>query len=174
MTTQAHRLPLFVAMLCLALLLPLSAQAETYKGYFVTFEGKTQVVGEFLSLKDNLEARYNGNLIKIPMASIKKVLCVDPKELLVTKRDGKEFLVTAWTGEMFNTDGNGCMRYTFYDEINEQYSTDKINGGQLKEIVFDDDFGDLRKNPKTGRTYPPDYLFDPYDKTPLVLIQVAP
>jgi len=150
---------------------------EIFKGYFVTTDGKTQAVSEFVNLKLDFSCTYQGNRIKIPLEDIKSIIVIgkwEDKIVVVEKRNGKMFKVEGrldWIADSGCSPAK-CILYKFYDEINEHYSKAQIIGLSVKEIVFDEDFGSLRKCQKCGRTFPPDYLFCPYDKSPMRLIQV--
>ena len=140
---------------------------ETYKGYFITYADKTIVVNSFDELKNagKFFCKYEGNSIGIPYSKIKSMTSLDMgrKTVLIERRDGVKFEVKA----------DSSLRvgwYSFYDIISESYSSAAEN--DVKRIVFDEDFGDLRKCPKCSRTYIPEYMFCPYDKTQMKLIKI--
>ena len=141
---------------------------ETFKGFFVTKEGKTIVVGEFIRLKKRkcYSCYFEGNSICVPFTEIKNLTDLGNRIVLIEKRSGKKFKVK-------------CMHfpplivgeYAFYDQNSEKYSEGDYTD-YTRKIVFDEDFGELRKCQKCERTFPPDYLFCPYDKSELRLLKV--
>jgi hypothetical protein len=147
------------------------------KGYFVDYKGNTQVVGEFLSFVEEFGCTFENNKVKIPIADLKEILKLDDTgKILLIKRNGKKFEVQGTFCHLFRQKKckYSSVNYTFYDKINEKYSEGTLHHSRVKRIVFDDDFGELRKCPKCNKTFPPDHLFCPYDKTDLKLVKIAP
>ena len=138
---------------------------ETVKGHFITKDGKYQPVDEFMDLKgESFFYKSEGKELSIPYAEIKSLTYFGDDKILVKKRNGKELRV--------NKSYLRVGSFAFYDPVSMKYSTEMISNHLIKKIVFDDDFGEMRKCLKCGRTYPPDYLFCPYDRTKLRLIKI--
>jgi hypothetical protein len=164
----------------LSLLQSALAQGEHFTGHFVTTNGKTQVVGEFSNLEDDFDVEHNGNDIDIKINKIKEVFRVEKTDgsqhpFIVILRNGNKFKVNTSFGYLFDTEAGGddFLSYTFFDRINGKYSEDIIYEYNVKKIVFDEDYGELRRCPKDGKTFPPDYLFCPYDKTKMDLVKIG-
>jgi len=145
------------------------AQGETMKGTILTTSNQTLVANEFTGLSGEkaFHCTYNGNSLEIPLSLIKKLTRQKDDLILIEKRDGNQFLVK---GTLYNLQER--ISYSFFDPISEQYSSTTIHYNNISEIVFDDDFGNLRKCETCEATFPPNYVFCPFDKSDLVLIKV--
>jgi len=138
---------------------------ETFKGFLITTNGKYHLIGEFLDLKgERFYCAYKEKELFIPYTEIKSLTCLDENTILVVKRNGEKLKVNR------NYLQVGSVAY--YDPVKMRYATKIFSSHLIKKIVFDDDYGQLRKCQKCQRTYPPDYLFCPYDKTELKLIKI--
>jgi len=169
------------AIFLLALILTITATSfvyagETLSGYVVTNKGQTIVIPSFsFKAEDTIEFKHKGQKIKIQWRDIKKILSVGGCDVVLTKRSGKVFEVktaNSYCGNPFGWDPSYSMRYKYFDEINETYTEGKIRYGSIKEVVFDEKLGSLMKCPKCTKTFPPDYIFCPYDKEKLELVQI--
>ncbi|MBW2322727.1 MAG: hypothetical protein JRF41_04275 [Deltaproteobacteria bacterium] len=131
---------------------------ETFKGVVITTDGKYHLVGEFLDLKgESFYCRY-------PYAELKSITYLGDETVLILKRNGEELKVSKGYLQV------GAIAY--YNPMDMKYVTEMISNHLIKKIVFDDDFGEARKCPKCGKTYPADFLFCPYDKAVLKLIKI--
>ncbi|MBW1708706.1 MAG: hypothetical protein JRG97_07825 [Deltaproteobacteria bacterium] len=138
---------------------------ETFKGVVITIDGKYHLVGEFLDLKgESFYCRYNEKELYIPYAELKSITYLGDETVLILKRNGEELKVSKGYLQV------GAIAY--YNPMDMKYVTEMISNHLIKKIVFDDDFGEARKCPKCGKTYPADFLFCPYDKAVLKLIKI--
>jgi len=149
-----------------------------FTGHFVDEEEKIQVVGEFKNLHQEWKVDHKGNQTKIPTKKIKEIRKIDEFIFIVTTRDHREFKVEGKLCDFVIDSPGYCqdqhLKYTYYDKINEKYSEDAIHHKNINKIVFDEDYGEIRRCPKGGRTFPPDYLFCPFHKnTNLELVRVG-
>lgn len=135
----------------------------------VTDEG-TFVFNNSGILSQAFEVTMDGNPIEIAVENVKRIMHVDESNYVLELRDGRQFTVQTHLPRIFKDEPN--ISVSFYDDINQQYSDRTVYYTHITELVFDDQYGNMRRNPNTGRTYPYDYLFDPYDQTPLELYPV--
>ena len=165
----------FILFLCLsyALIQESYPQGEAFKGYFVTTEGKTIVATRFLNLNDErpFKCKYEGNILEIPINVISRIQMLASRQtLMITRRDGSEFVVQNSDGII---GGYGLhLHYEYYDKISQRFAKSSMDPVYIRKIVFDEDYGQLRKCEQCSRTFPPDYVFCPYDKSDLKLIRV--
>lgn len=176
MVPTGTQLPIGAVVLGLCLLLPSIAfgQGEQFRGEVVTEEGQTRIAEQFLNLRDELTVRYRGSLTEIPMTEIKSVIRVEEGEgvLIITNREGKKFKAEGEMGDM-TEDGEGYFSYSAINPATGDYSETTAAAHRVKKVVFGEDYGSLRRCPDGGRTFPPDYVFCPYHKTKLKLVQVG-
>jgi hypothetical protein len=150
-------------------------QGEQFQGTIVTEEGQTRVVKHFTNLKAEMHAEYRGSGTGIPITDIKSILRVEEREggwdtLLIKSRDGREFKVEGVMESMVDDDP---FKISTINPATGEYSEETLWSRKIKKIVFGENYGSLRRCPDGGKTFPPDYVYCPYHKTELQLIQVG-
>ncbi len=138
-------------------------------GYFITDDGIKIVVREFINLQPVLRCSYRGKDVQIPMKVVKKVAAAGFQKLTVEKVDGAVLKVEGYIVSLFDAYDSYSARinYVYYDEISGETEIGEHLAREVEQVVLDHEGGTIKVNPRTGRTYPPDYNFDPHDGTPL-------
>lgn len=134
--------------ICQGELFPL--KSRKIKGYFVTKDGRTQTVDDFVNLTEfhSFVCRLDGSIAPIQIVSIKSLTDLGGNRVRVTKKDGEIFTVETW-----NNTEDQCMVFTgfmaeitiyvnelsykFHDVSRKQNSRSKISLCDIKKIVFD-------------------------------------
>ena len=124
-------------------------KGEIFKGYFVTKDGRTQTVDEFINLTEfhTFIYRKRGILAHLPIVYIKSLRDAGGNQIQVTKKDGEVFTVQTW-----GPSGDQCMvfshfqaeatiyanelYYDFHDLTEGKHSQSKISLCDIKKIVF--------------------------------------
>ena len=161
-----------VVALCVTIRAP---TAEFSGGYFHRIRGGVQKVRAFhepFFPNGVIEGRYEGNRISIPTTDVKEIIWTGPREMTVTLRAGRVYRLSGcWP----HHDQRSRIRYEFWDEINQKWSTGTVLIGyparyekRCNKVVFGQDIGDLKKCPKCKSYFPQDFLFCPYDKSDLI------
>ncbi len=89
---------------------------------------------------------------------------------ILTRCNGKQFVLL--NARLFASEKSGrwWVSYTYRNRISGEEDRKVLFGagssGRPKLIVFG--LCRPKMNPKTKRAFPPDYVYDPYDRTPLV------
>ena len=170
---------LIICFITLVLSVPCYAGGETFKGHIVSTKGKTIVATQFEFRKyHEAPYEYEGQSIKVPFKDMKRVSSLGHNWYLLEKRNGKQFKVKGHPdkkiGVLSTSGGPGqyWLLYHFYDPVNEAIKLESIYVDDIQEVVFDTEFGELRKCPKCSRTFPPDYVYCPYDRSEMRLTKI--
>ena len=153
---------LFYAALIVVWLWPAAALAgETYlSGTIIGPKGQPIKATKIES--NSIQGRLKGNFMKIPFADLARIDNLGNEVAKVTNKDGKEFLLDR---AKFRND----FKYSFFNEVIGKEQNAQGHWDGIQAIVFGQYSGQVKINPKTGRYFPIDYLFDPYTGEELVL-----
>lgn len=162
--------------LCLGFVLCLvnfAYAGDKYKGVVITKDGQKHEVEEFLDIGRNFHFKHKGADTSVPVSVLAEIVVSEITDrrygrgdFIVVNKEGKEFAVQATLGNFFDEEYEMVIKT--YNEISGSFAKAEISYSKIDRIIFSKDHGKFKVNPETGKLYPSDYRFDPFDKTPLV------
>lgn len=127
-------------------------------------EGGRPISALEINGEDQVRGMLDGVRIRIPFAKLKKIRNLGHGVALVVNLDGEEFKLD----KVRAGNKDGLIYYKFFNEVSKETQSGRLAFENVESIDFGQDVGQVKMNPKTGKYYPADYLFDPYTGEKLV------
>ena len=125
-------------------------KGQPLKGSFITKDGRTQHVDDFLNLSEfhTFHYRYDGIIMPMSILHIKSVTVLEGNRLRITQKNGEVSTVEMWDAEqhrcmlftVFQAEITHYVRnlhYVFYDEGQGKNVQAEVLLCDLKKIVFE-------------------------------------
>jgi hypothetical protein len=116
--------------------------------------------------------KETSDTIRVPWEDVIEVHAVDGH---VGSRDALVYvkLRNGSEGEFYMYSTRSYVSAEYVDSFTKVFTTKKYRlNRDVKRMVFSDDFGNMRINPKTNQVFPVDYNFDPYTGEELKYVEV--
>ena len=166
---------LLVLVFILTSTLVLHATEFTYKGAFILIDNKIINAPLFVMQCDSFGViliDYNNQHSTIEVKNIKKIIKNSNGKDIVILKDGRKFKVDVLGDGSYCFDSTrGYLTYKIIDPISGKLKGQTIYSGQIREIVFDADYGDVRID-SHNNIFPPDYIYSPYSGEKMNLIKL--